>query len=96
MLKIESRLGTDQSQKYVDMLSHHFARKVDVDRGGEETLVHFPMGKCWMRGQDKTLHFVCEAESEQALLVVRSIIDKHMHLLKKIRDQKLQWSSVNE
>lgn len=94
MFQTQSKLVTDNAPKYVQMLGHHFARKVTVDEQEQYSVVHFPMGVCTMHHSYDALTFECQAESQEALLVVQSIIDKHIHLLKKVKDKNLNWISV--
>ena len=93
MPKESSVLTAEKSPKYQAMLAKHFARKVEVEMNEDDALVHFPMGRCLMQVRDTDLHFHCEADSQEALNAIKGIVDGHMHLLKDVRDTKLQWRS---
>jgi len=87
-----SKITAPKAEKYRDMLSKHFARKVTVDQTDKLTsVVNFPMGECRIHAFDDQLSFHCHAENDQALEAVKSVIDRHIPLLKDIRDIQLEW-----
>lgn len=94
MFQTQSKLATDNAQKYVQMLGHHFARKVTVSEQEKYSVVQFPMGVCTMHHNSDHLLFECQAESQEGLLVIQSIIDNHMHLLKKVKNKQLSWIDI--
>lgn len=94
MLTERSSLQAEKAEKYRDMLSKHFARKVQVDNDQQISRVHFPMGFCTLCAESEQLHFICEADSQAALDAVKSIIDKHINLLKEVRGTELHWQTV--
>lgn len=91
MLQQYSSLATAKADKYRQMLSKHFARKVTVEEGEQGSLVHFPMGICRMQVQNESLVFFCSADNQPALDAVKDIIQKHMNLLKEVRGVQLDW-----
>ncbi|RBP50725.1 DUF2218 domain-containing protein [Arenicella xantha] len=92
MYQAKSKVKAERAAKYVDMLSHHFSRKVTVEKSEACSQVQFPMGLCHMSAVDGALVFRCEADSNDALQAVQSIIDRHIPLLKHIKDTKLDWT----
>lgn len=92
MYQAKSKVKAERAVKYVDMLSHHFSRKVTVEKNESYSQVNFPMGLCHMSAVEGELSFLCEAESNEALLAVKGIIDRHIPLLKHIKDTELEWS----
>lgn len=91
MLQTTSSVTAEKAEKYQDMLGKHFARKVSVETNTHQSVVHFPMGICRIGTEGSTLHFQCEAETAEALAAVQSIIDRHIPLLKAIRETELVW-----
>ncbi len=87
----QTTLTATKAEKYKTMLSKHFARKVTVDDQTQYALVHFPMGLCKISAEGDQLSFYCDADSEEALNAVKNIIDRHIPLLKDIRDTELVW-----
>ncbi len=92
MYQAKSKVKAERAAKYVEMLTHHFSRKVSVEKKMEYSKINFPMGQCYISADNGELHFLCKAESDAALQAVRGIIDRHIPLLKHIRDAKLSWS----
>lgn len=91
MFQAHTNVVAEKAAKYVDMLAHHFSRKVDVVKKGPVAEVQFPMGLCQMHAHDGALNFVCKANDADALEVIQGIIDRHIPLLKQIKDTKLDW-----
>ncbi|GLQ29575.1 DUF2218 domain-containing protein [Litoribrevibacter albus] len=91
MLKSTSSVTAEKAEKYQDMLGKHFARKVSVETHTQQSVVHFPMGICRINSEGSALNFQCEAQTAEALAAVQSIIDRHIPLLKAIRDTQLVW-----
>lgn len=94
MLKEQSCLTAERSEKYGDMLSKHFARKAEVEINEGNSVIKFAMGTCTISAQEEELNFLCEAKDEECLDTVKGIIDGHIHLLKAVRDVKLNWNKV--
>lgn len=92
MLNASSTITAPKAEKYREMLSKHFARKVSVDEPDElSSIVNFPMGTCRIHAKHDQLNFTCQADSNEALAAIQSVIDRHIPLLKDIRDIQLQW-----
>lgn len=94
MLQTISSVTAEKAEKYQDMLGKHFARKVSVETNTHQSVVYFPMGTCRISSEGSKLHFQCEAETADALAAVQSIIDRHIPLLKAIRDTQLVWTET--
>ncbi|MCV6613856.1 MAG: DUF2218 domain-containing protein [Cellvibrionaceae bacterium] len=93
-----SQLPSPKAIKHCDMLAKHFKRKVAVEHDPDRNvdhyraLVHFPMGKCQMQASAGELQFHCQADSQAALDAVKSIIERHIYLLKEVRESQLIWT----
>ncbi|GAA3930764.1 DUF2218 domain-containing protein [Litoribacillus peritrichatus] len=94
MLQTALTVHTEKAEKYQDMLSKHFARKVEVTRQASQATIHFPMGICYFSVANNTMHFLCEAQNEDALEAVKGIISGHVPLLKELKNIELNWQST--
>lgn len=84
----------DKAERYFNTLCKHFARKVRVQRDGDQARVHFPMGICDMAVQGTALRFQCAAADEAALLAVQGIIASHVTLFGEMKGAHLDWQRV--
>lgn len=93
MLRAQTEIKTEKSQKYIDMLGKHFSRKVSVETKDDITQVNFPMGLCYMTVNNDAMSFLCEAEKEENLNQVKGIIAGHIVLIKELKETPISWSS---
>ena len=69
---------TESASKYLQQLCKHFAHKVEVDYDPQNGFAALPPGPANMIATDEELRVEISGETEQALLIARSIIDKHL------------------
>jgi hypothetical protein len=86
-------LHATKAAGYFDSLCRHFARKVAVERDGDQALMHFPMGQCVMTLGSGRMHFECRAADSVALEAVQSIIASHALRFIELRDSDVAWAA---
>lgn len=91
MIKENSVLTSEKSEKYMTMLGKHFSRKVDVNFNSGEVVVSFPWGVGIMRVDSQQLFFECEGKTQESVDRVKSVFEEHVYLLKDIRGTELTW-----
>lgn len=84
-------LQATKAAGYFDSLCRHFARKVTVEREGNQALVQFPMGECEMAIDGQRMSFRCVAMDDQALDTVKMIIASHAVRFGELREAEVLW-----
>ena len=78
---MQKEIGTFQTEhasKYLQQLCKHFAHKIEVEYDAEKGFASLPPGPACMKALDNELRVEISGETDQALMVSRSIIDKHL------------------
>ncbi|MEM7206781.1 MAG: DUF2218 domain-containing protein [Pseudomonadota bacterium] len=87
-----AEIKAQKSDRYVNSLAKHFARKVEVKTDGDWSLIYFPMGTCRMRENNGSMEFSCKAETEAALKKIRGIIESHVLRFGEMRGKTMEWT----
>lgn len=93
MPRSRTRVPAVKADRYFSTLCKHFAKKVDVDFGGLEARVCFPMGTCRIGLDDGAMIFACEAGDADALARVQDIIDSHVTNFRDLRGTTVEWTT---
>lgn len=93
MLTSSSEFQTENASKYIIQMCKHFAHKVEVSYTETDGQATLPYGMAYMKEKDGSLLFQVEAESEMALSVCQSIIEKHIvRFAFREKLESLAWS----
>ena len=78
MFEFHGTVETEHASKYLQQLCKHFAHKVDVEYDPHRGKVSFPMGFCAMAAEGNVLTFFAMCKEEEAIPVIKGIIDSHL------------------
>lgn len=95
MLSANLSLRADKSQAYFDSLCKHFARKVEVERVGNQASVAFLQGSCSMSVEDDLLMLVVHAGDSASLETVKTIITTHVVRFSAFDDGDMNWCAAD-
>ncbi|RVU84643.1 DUF2218 domain-containing protein [Leucothrix sargassi] len=86
-----TQVTAEKSQRYVESLGKHFARKIPVDFEEDQIIARFAMGICTMTVSGTAMNFECAADSQEALEVVKDVIAKHIVKYGELKDVTVVW-----
>jgi len=89
-----TQVTAEKSERYMNSLAKHFARKVPVDFNEQEIIVRFEIGNCRMTTQDTEMHFECSAVNTEKLAVVKDVVGSHIVKYGELKDAKIVWSDT--
>ncbi|WP_022952899.1 DUF2218 domain-containing protein [Leucothrix mucor] len=88
----KTQVYAEKSQRYINSLGKHFARKVPVDFDEDKVQVRFEMGLCQMSAAGSEMNFECSAKSVEALEVVKSVVGLHIIKFGELMKTEVVWS----
>ncbi len=91
MLVATSTVQTASASKYLQQLCKHFSHKVPAKWDTEQGEVEFPIGYCRMGVIGDQLTISCEANEDEKMSQMKSIIDNHIERFAWREELKLQW-----
>ena len=91
MLSSKARVETEHASKYLQQLCKHFAHKVQVDYDPHNAKVSFPFGPCELEAVGGHLDMLCQAESEEGLSQMQSVLDQHLAKFAWREELSLDW-----
>lgn len=90
-LTSSTKVQADKSQRYVESLAKHFARKVTVTEADGRFTVSFAMGCCVMHAEGVDMLFECTADTEGELEVVKNVIASHIVKYGELKETVVEW-----
>lgn len=90
----QTSIGCTDAAKYTEMLRKHFAQKVETKKDEHESIVFFAMGECTMNWKSGDMQLHCRAKHESALEIVVKILESHLHMIREIKGQDIQWTKT--
>jgi len=88
-----AEIATDSGAKLMNRLCKHWAHKLDVEQGEEESRVAFEEGSCIMRIEQDKLIVAVEALDEESLDRLEGIIDSHLERMTGEETLNIVWEN---
>ncbi|PWQ95167.1 DUF2218 domain-containing protein [Leucothrix arctica] len=87
-----TQVSAEKSQRYINSLGKHFARKIPVDFEENEIIIRFEMGICTMSAAGEEMNFVCAANSSDDLEIVKDVIGSHIIKYGELKEVTVTWT----
>lgn len=78
MVSARANVTTAKADRYMRALCNHFARKVTAEYEGTRGTVQFGFGYCEFNVTDNTLGIFVQAEDNELLDRVKSVVSSHL------------------
>lgn len=88
-----AEIATDSGAKLINRLCKHWAHKLEVEQGEEESRVAFEEGSCIMRAEPDKLVVAVEALSEEGLDRLEGVIDSHLERMAGDETLNIVWEN---
>jgi len=91
MLIAQSSFETLKAVAYLKKFCRHFAHKLATEFDDSHGHVDFPFGDCRLQSSENVLTFTVEAETEEALEKMQSVVAGHMERFAFRDEISLVW-----
>ena len=91
MLIAQSSFETLKAVAYLKKFCRHFAYKLATEFDDSHGRVDFPFGDCRLQSSENVLTFTVEAETEEALEKMQSVVAGHMERFAFRDEISLVW-----
>lgn len=83
-----------QPLRILARLVKHFQHKVTAERNGNNALIIFAEGVCYMQATDNRLSMRCEANGQDDLVAITDTMDRHLAGFLHDDSLNIQWQPV--
>lgn len=92
--KSHTLVHAEKAERYHASLAKHFSRKVSVVETDGKALVQFDMGNCLMNAAGTCMEFECEADSEEGLTALKSVVTSHLNKFGELKNVIVEWTDT--
>ncbi|WP_136440692.1 DUF2218 domain-containing protein [Pacificoceanicola onchidii] len=82
---------TDQANRHLTTLCHHFGRKVEARCDAGRAQIVFAFGQCDLAATDQQLELSAQAEDKARLDVVVDVVTRHLERFAFRENPQLDW-----
>lgn len=95
MQTIETRICTERSTFYINLMSRHFSHKIDAQWDDNESHMPFSIGQCVLKNEGDKLHIACQASDVEQLTQLMDVIKSHFDRFAYKDSLILHWPDLS-
>lgn len=88
-----AEIATESGARLMNRLCKHWAHKLEVEQGEEESRVVFEDGSCVMRAEPDKLVVAIEALEEESLDRLEGVVDSHLQRMAGDEELTIVWEN---
>lgn len=88
-----AEIATESGARLMNRLCKHWAHKLEVEQGEEESRVAFEDGSCVMRVEPGKLLVAIEALDEEVLDQLEGVVDAHLQRMAGDKELAIVWEN---